>query len=58
MVTLTLFSDFFKMEGLLLKSSQKYIVQATYQLLEFLKDLGNLKKNPKTAVLVYTVTGT
>lgn len=58
MVTLTLFPDFFKMEGIVVESSNKLIIQATSQLLDFLKELGNVKKNPKTAGLIYAITGT
>lgn len=57
MVTFTLFPDFFKMEGLLSESSNKLIGQAISQLLDFLKEQGNIKKNPKTAGFIYVVTG-
>lgn len=56
-VTLNFYPDFFRMEGLLHEGSQKAINQAVEQLLEFLKQSGNIKKNPKTAFALYTVTG-
>jgi hypothetical protein len=56
MITLTFFPNFFKMEGLFQETSQKVIAQAAQQLLDFLKQTGNLKKNPKSAAVLYTIT--
>lgn len=58
MVSLSLFPDFFKMEGILGEATTKLMAQATTQLLDFLKEMGNIKKNPKTAGFLYVVAGT
>lgn len=54
----TLFPNFFKMEKSLGEGLSKALSEATLQLLDFLKDKGNIKRNKKTAGLIYLATGT
>lgn len=54
----TFFPNYLFMETLIGEASGKAVAQITSQLLEFLKDCGNLKKNPKSAGFIYVAGAT
>lgn len=53
----SLFPTSFLMDGLASEATSKVVTQITAQLIEFLKDCGNIKKNPRGSALIYTGIG-